>query len=158
MKRETKVDDDLVSQNLHPILTWMRWVGIDLMDSPTCARIWRVHAVLCFLLHFIAELAIVGFWLLPAQVLLIGRTNEDFRDKLHSATSTFNYVLDFTTFAVYNLGSHVILLTLVRSRWSRLMTALRSCCESFLHKSFYIRLYRLSVVGALYTLIQVLIC
>lgn len=153
---KTDEREDLLSRSLRPTLVWMRWIGIDLMfpknRKPICIKF---YAALCFVLHLIAQIVnlMLRFWLRP-QVYLAG---EKQYFHFESTASTFNYIVNFTSYTIYNLGSHMILLRIVRCRWNHLMTALRYC-ESFLHKTFYIRLYKVSICGVFYSFIQVYEC
>lgn len=134
--------------SFHPILVWFRCIGIDLMessDNKLDRMFWLLYSISCFLLNLAAEVDILNFLKNPELYFTGGA-------KLETATSSWNATIDFVNYATHSIGSHLILLTVVRTRLKRLLKVMLRCNSQ---RNFYTKLYRLSIFGVLYIILIV---
>lgn len=129
--------------SFRPILIWFRCIGIDLIESSEkkLDRIfWLLYSISCFLLNLAVEVDILNFLKNPELYITGGA-------KLETATSSWNATIDFVNYAAHSVGSHLILLAVVRPRLKRLLHVMHRCNSQ---RNFYTKLYRLSIFGVIY--------
>lgn len=143
--------------SLIPILRWFRVLGINLIDQPSASLPSYLYRFLCsiygcivFLLHLASQLYLLN--------LLRKREFYEavhFMEEVFYNTVTWNMFIDYINVAVCCLGSHLILLFVVRSRWSRLLDAIESC-ESQLDSKLYTTLRKIAFFGSAYVIAMVI--
>jgi hypothetical protein len=75
---------------------------------------------------------------------------------LHFDTSTaaWNAVIDFVNYALHGIGTHVIMLTVVRKRWMDLMDTFHRSKDVFTHDK-YIQIRKIATFGVAYVIFLV---
>lgn len=155
-------DENAIAWSFRPIFVWFRCIGINFMDHhrKVC---WLVYGILCFLINLTAEVDILYFLQRP-ELYNDKRKSENNSDtnittddvaEFDSVTSSLNGIIDFTNYATHSLGSHIILLTILRFRWKRLFEIFKRCNSHLNDDEFYARLRRMSLFGVIYVIVHV---
>lgn len=136
------------SYSFRPILWWFRLIGIDFIGPEFPFSPWFAYGLLCFFLNLVGDLNVLCLLTQPEfYTSILGQ-------EVDSTTSSWNLVIDLINHAVHGVGSHLILMVVVRHRWSLLLDALRRC-ESQLSFRFYEQMRRLCCCGLVFIIITV---
>lgn len=73
-----------------------------------------------------------------------------------TSTATWNSIIDFINYAVHGIGTHVLMLTVIRKRWINLMETFRSSEDMFSDER-YIRIRKVATYGVAYVILLVCI-
>ena len=144
---------NLLTWSLRPLVVFTNCIGIHL---PDCAahnfviknnRRWIKfsHALFCFLLNLVSQVGSFTFLLRSKSTLgVIGQ------DSLNTTTAFVNAICDYANYSIASVGSHLILLVVVRPRWEALISSFQRY-EKQLEPKFYIKLRRISLLGVCFT-------
>lgn len=140
--------------SLVPILRWLQVLGMNLIDRPSASYSYRflssIYGLVCFLLHLASQ-----FYMLNML------RNREFYEAVHTMeeifydTVSWNMFIDYINVAVCSLGSHLILLFVVRPRWSRLLEAIEDCASQ-LDSQFFTTLRKICLFGPSYVITMVI--
>jgi hypothetical protein len=139
--------------SLRPLLLFTNCIGIHLPDcaahSSTIKRNQRwikfSHTLFCFLLNVVSQVGSFVFLLRSKSTFgVIGQ------DNLDTTTAFVNAICDYANYAIASVGSHLILLVVVRPRWVEVISSFQ-CYEKQLKREFYIKLRRVSLLGVCLT-------
>jgi len=143
--------------SLRPILFWIRCLGIDLLQDQRNRHVcclpywlwWLVYRLLALSLNLTSQIDVLYFLKNPELYISASSDGE-----IESATFTWNRIIDYTNHVVHGIGSHLILLIVIRSRWNQLLEALRRC-EHMMDPNFYVRLRKITIFGVAYIVLLV---
>ena len=147
--------------SLRPILVILSILGVDLSDGNEITSLtvysqqckdhnrWLkgCYSLIFFLVNVTAQLA--------SLTLLVFNLIKDIDESSEGSTkmdstliSYFNMVIDYINIVFFCIACHLILLTSVRQRWKPLIESLH-LLENQLAPQFFIKLHRISFLGAL---------
>lgn len=128
--------------SLSPVLKWLRLIGLDLIDTNVCCSPWLLYGLLSFFLNIAGQFDVLLFVARPEFYFSSDK-------EAASTASSWNSIIDFTNHALHGVGSQLVLMAVVRNRWSSLLGALRRS-GAHLDSTFYKRLHSMSFCGVVY--------
>lgn len=146
------------SWSIFPMIIWMRILGVDLREISADSSVQRHHRWLmflysgfCFLCHLAGQIDILCYLQRNQKQGSLERSGG-----LHFDTSTaaWNAVIDFVNYALHGIGTHVIMLTVVRKRWMDLMDTFHRSKDVFTHDK-YIQIRKIATFGVAYVIFLV---
>lgn len=110
--------------SIRPLILWMRILGVDLPDASTSSsrrHRWPmyIYGLVCFSTHAFSQVNIVHSLVFKREYINCN-DNPDGLPLYDTVTATWNWIIDFINYAVYGIGIHFMLLTLIRLRWNGL--------------------------------------
>lgn len=144
------------SWSMQPLVIWIRILGIDIPNNSTTTTSryrWFVifYGTLCFLIHVGCQVDILYFVMsksLQNSVEISGYSET-------TVTATWNTVTDFINYTIYALGGHLVLLIVIRPRWTKMTQCFQRSQLIFNEESF-IRLRYITVFGVGYIVTMVI--
>jgi hypothetical protein len=136
--------------SIRPLVIWLRVIGVDFsVLSISSIRRWLilVYRAFCFLLHFSCQINNLHF---GYNTLLV----EEHNHFGSTTTSTWNTFIDFINYFVHGVGIHIMLLTVIRTRWINMMDIFQRLHDIFTEEN-YIRIRKLSYWGIIYVILVV---
>lgn len=131
--------------SLHPLILLFRCVGVDLLDGETISsnnyrKLKNFFAVCCFFLNFTSRM--LSDFFIFHNVFTLGKVGQD---NLNSFTSSMNVIINYANYCITVIGTHSILLLVVRPRWPTLMRTLQRF-EYKLEPKLFIKLRWFSIL------------
>ena len=141
---------------LRPFVLWVRLLGIDLSDdekrnATSKKKKWFIicYATTCLLANIASQLNVIIYIFFNLSTFSLVEKN-----KLETVTSSWNAIADFINYAIHGVGGHLILLTVIRSRWTNLIQSLQFLDKS-LDPKFFARLRRITIFSVAFIIIWV---
>lgn len=123
---------------LRPLVLWVRLLGIDLSLGKTNTRAskhrkWFIicYTITCLLANVSCQLNVIIYIFLNFSNFSL-----DGKNQLKTVTSSWNAIADFINYAIHGVGGHLILLTVIRSRWTNLVQSFQHLDKSLAPKFF----------------------
>lgn len=142
--------------SIHPLIIWLRFLGVDLPNMSTASRSNRrwlilVYSLLCLSFHATGQIDLLCYvhakWAPDSLEQAVGSPYD-------TRTAKMNTIIDFTNYTIHGFGTHIILLTIIRTRWERLKQIFQRFDNVFVDQN-YIRIRRMSYFGVVYTILVV---
>jgi len=142
--------------SIFPLIIWTRILGVNLADisnSSAKRHHWLiiVHGGFCLLCHLAGHIDILYY--LQGK-LKLGSLEHSGGFNFETSTATWNSVIDFLNYAVHGIGTHVIMLTVIRKRWIDLMEIFHRSEDVFSDER-YIRIRKIATFGVAYVILLV---
>ena len=145
--------------SIRPLVIWIRILGVDLPADISnsiysCCRcgfiLLRIYGVICLLFRAIGEIEKCLFFLYCKKTTFerVGGVNYEW-----TTTATWNVIIDFTNYAVRSLGIHVMLVTVIRTRWIHFLMEISQRSTFVFTDENYVRLRRISFLGVVYVIL-----
>ncbi|KAI9562832.1 hypothetical protein GHT06_010287 [Daphnia sinensis] len=149
--REREVESTTINcwtWSIRPLIIWLRFLGVALPDVSTssslCHRwVMLAHGILCFSSHATGHIDILCYLFTksePGSLEQAGGSNYD------TTTAKMNSIIDFVNYTVNGFGTHIIMLTVIRTRWIRLRNSFQRLEGVFVEEN-YIRIRNMSSMG-----------
>lgn len=146
------------SWSIQPLVIWLRILGIDLIpdvsrgsSSSTRLKRWTMYSygTLCFLCHLFWQIDILYF-------LHVHRVRVSFEiiGGSDTVTSLWNVIIDFSNYAIFSVGSHLLMLTVIRWRWKLMIQGIQ-CWRFAFNDHTYVIIRRMSCFGVIYIIVLV---
>lgn len=144
--------------SIFPLIIWTRILGVNLSDisnSSAKHHQWLIFAYggFCLLCHLAGQIDILYY--LQGK-LKMGSLERSGGLNYETSTATWNSIIDFINYAVHGIGTHVLMLTVIRKRWINLMETFRSSEDMFSDER-YIRIRKVATYGVAYVILLVCI-
>jgi hypothetical protein len=110
-----------------------------------------VYGGVCFSSHAISQCDILHFVLYEWKQVNNQESGEIIYD---TVTAKWNWIFDFMNFAIYGVGIHFMLLTLIRLRWNRLKKTFQQFQIIFTEEN-YVRIRQMSSFSVIYAILMV---
>lgn len=144
------------SWSIQPIAVWIRILGIDIPNiftkpSQRFRCFTFIYGTLCFLINVTGQGDILYFLhrqRMQNSLELLGGIH------LNSTTSSWNFIIDFINYSIYSVGGHLILLVIVRPRWTAMVEYFTNAHLLF-NEEHYVRVRKLSLWGIILIIILV---
>ncbi len=139
--------------SIQPLLNCTKWLGVDLLDVnqiKICP--WFVlHRLFCLLLTIGNQVICLLYVFGNAKQLSGNYISEN---GFNSDAFTWNAAIDFLNYSVHSIGCHLVLLIIVRARWSCLVKSFQ-VLEPFFGGSYLVAFRKASVFAILYCIVVV---
>ena len=152
-KTQSIESDKCWSWSIQPLVTWFRILGVNLPESCStsrqhwCSRTFNiVYGIFCFVANLLGQFEILYYMhvkRMEGKLQLAGEV------PFNTETATWNLIIDFCNYAIHGVGSHIILLLVIRPRWSGVMEIFQQCHFAFSNQSFN-RIRKISFLGIAY--------
>ena len=141
-------------QCLRPLVLWIRFLGIDLSDAegsfPKKRRwITMLYAAIFLLANIASQCDVIIYLFNNLSNFGVNKTSQS-----KTITSLLNTLIDFINFAIHGVGSHLILLAVIRPRWKNLMQSF-ILLEKQLDFEYFIKLRRVTIFSVFFILFWV---
>lgn len=135
-----------------PLVTWLKWLGVNLSDRNQTNSCWyfTLYSIFCLLFSIVCQVLCLNYVLKHHKELSNTLVTEN---GFNSDAFTWNTVLDFVNFAAHGLGCHIVLVSFFSGRWNLLVKAFQDL-ESFLSADFFVGIRRASVMGVCWIIIM----
>lgn len=138
---------------MQPLTIWIRVLGVDVptfstkcSQSPRCYKSFaRFYTALCFTIHIISHCNI--FYIFWMNIL------PESEKSGYSTTFMWNQFIDYVNYAVVSMGNYLVLLIIIKKRWTVMMESFQRV--QFAFNDDYIRIRKLSVLGLTYIILLV---
>lgn len=139
--------------SIQPLVTWAKWLGIDLSsgERQKCSWWFVLYSVFVLFISISIQLPCLNYVIDNHKIISITFTIEN---SYNSDTFSWNTVMDFVNFAVHSLGTHVIFLSVFRARWNLVGETFQNL-ELFLKFSFFDRIRKASILGLVWIILLV---
>lgn len=149
--REIEVESTTINSwawSIRPLIIWLRFLGVSLPDVSTfsslCHRwVMLAYGILCFSSHAAGQINLLCYLFTkwePGSLEQAGGSNYD------TTTAKMNSTIDFMNYTVHGFGTHIILLTIIRTKWIRLRNIFQRLEGVFVEEN-YIRIRNMSSLG-----------
>ena len=145
--------------SIRPLILWMRILGVDLPDASTSSSrrhrwlLMSIYGLVCFSTHAFSQVNIVHSLVFKREYINCN-DNPDGLPLYDTVTATWNWIIDFINYAVYGIGIHFMLLTLIRLRWNGLGNTFHQYQNVFTDEN-YDRLRKVSSICVAYVILLV---
>jgi gustatory receptor len=144
--------------SIFPLIIWTRILGVNLSDKSNSSakhHQWLIFAYggFCLLCHLAGQIDILYY--LQGK-LKMGSLERSGGLNFETSTATWNSIIDFINYAVHGIGTHVLMLTVIRKRWINLMETFRRSEDMFSDER-YIRIRKVATYGVAYVILLVCI-
>ena len=129
-------------RSLQPLIVLLSFIGVNLSKPVRNCKWFFLYATVCLLLNITSQIDVIIYCfqnITEFSILGFG--------KLETITSAWSTVMDITNYAIHGVGSHFILLFVIRSRWTTLIERLRRLEDQF-DQEFFIKLHRISLFAS----------
>ena len=139
--------------SVQPLLTWFRYLGVDLLhaDQENSCPCFLIYRLFCLLLSIGNQV----FCLCYVYNNVKNVSDKFISDKgFNSDTFTWNSSIDYVNYAFHSIGCHLVLLCVVRTRFSSLVTSFQRL-ESFLNRDVVDAIRKICILAIFYVIIVV---
>lgn len=93
-----------------PLVTWLKWLGVNLSDRNQTNSCWyfTLYSIFCLLFSIVCQVLCLNYVLKHHKELSNTLVTEN---GFNSDAFTWNTVLDFVNFAAHGLGCHIVLVS-----------------------------------------------
>ena len=147
-----------LSWSLRPILILLRFLGVDLYDRNNKEQESKIHFLLkafYFLVLFVCNVfaqagsLTIAIFRFTGKVTSQAYENQRETEIQKTAISLLNELVDYLNFTINCIVSHLLLLTVVRKQWKKLIESFHLLEKQQLETQFFIQLRRVSILGSI---------
>ena len=147
------------SWSIQPLVTWIRILGVDLPEVCSTSyqsryRWWMTfYGIFCFAANALGQFEVFSF-LHVLQTKALSGTPERVEEFDWTKTTILIYIIDFCNYSVNGIGTQIIFLVVIRSRWIDLMDIFQKSQVHF-NGEHYSQIRKMSIIGIAYIIIVV---